>query len=287
MKIELRYLIFIPIALFAFSAGVLFWNYTQTGDFIIKDVDLKGGTLVTVNSPEPIDVKLVESKIAENFESAIVSGLRTSTGYGVSIQVENGTRASEIVDIVKETGVEVTDFSEETIGPTLGNIFFEQVRNTLIIAFIMMSVVIFVIYRNIISSFGIVFASLANILTTLALTSLLGIEISFAGFAGLLMLIAFTVDTNIVLTSKVVAHGTENFRTRYNKALVTGVTLIATITATMFVVLFLSTSKLLINIAEVLVIGFLSDLVYTWILNAGLLEISFKRKMKKIGGFIE
>ncbi len=45
-----------------------------------------------------------------------------------------------------------------------------------------------------------------------------------------------------------------------------------------------SSSKLLINIAEVLVIGFLSDLVYTWILNAGLLEMHFNRKMRHMGG---
>jgi len=284
MELKLRNLIFIPILLFAVSAGVLFWNFYQTGDFIIKDVDLRGGTLITVNSPEPIDSKLLETKVVERFGGGLVSGLRTSSGYGATIQVESGTRASDVIDVVRDLGVEVTDFSEETIGPALGNIFFEQVRNTLIVAFVLMSLIVFVIYRNLVSSFGIVFASLANILTTLAFTSLLGIELSFAGFAGLLMLIAFTVDTNIVLTSKVMAHGTEGFTARYRKALVTGVTLIATITATMFIVLFLSTSKLLVNIAEVLVIGFVSDLVFTWILNAGLLEIYFKRKFRHLGG---
>lgn len=284
MELKLRNLIFIPIALFAFSVAILFWNFVSTGDFIIKDVDLKGGTLVTINSPEQVDTKLLERKITEKFGSGLVSGLRTTSSFGATIQVESGTNVSDVIDVAKESGIQVIEFSEETIGPTLGNIFFEQVRNTLIIAFILMGVIIFIIYRNLVSSFGIVFASLANILTTLALTSLFGIELSFAGFAGLLMLIAFTVDTNIVLTSKVVSHGTENFNARYRKALVTGVTLIATITATMFIVLFLSTSKLLVNIAEVLVIGFLSDLVFTWILNAGLLEIYFNRKFRHFGG---
>lgn len=286
MELRPRNLIFIPIVLFAFSVGILFWNLSQTGDFIIKDIDLKGGTLVTVTSEEPIDIKLVEGRVSEKFGSSLVSGLRTSSGFGATIQVESSVKGSDVVAAVRDAGVKITDFSEESIGPVLGNIFFEQVRNTLIAAFILMSFVIFVIYRNLVSSFGIVFASLANILTTLAFTSLLGIQISFAGFAGLLMLIAFTVDTNIVLTSKVVSHGTEGFSARYKKALVTGVTLIATIAVTMFVVLFLSTSKLLVNIAEVLVIGFLSDLVFTWILNAGLLEIYFNRKFRRFGGVV-
>lgn len=286
MELRPRNLIFIPIALFAVSVGLLLWNYSQTGDFILKDIDLKGGTLVTISSPDPIDERLLEAEVSEKFGSSFVNSLRTTSGFGATIQVEKGVRGSEVVEVVKGAGIEVLDFSEQSIGPVLGNIFFEQVRNTLIIAFILMSIVIFVIYRNLVSSFGIVFASLANILTTLAFASLFKINISFAGFAGLLMLIAFTVDTNIVLTSKVMAHGTDGFRARYRRALVTGITLIATITATMFIVLFLSTSKLLVNISEILVIGFLSDLVFTWILNAGLLEIYFNRKFRHLGGMV-
>jgi preprotein translocase subunit SecF len=284
MGLGLKHMMAVPIALFAFSVGMLFWNYQQTGDFIIKDIDLKGGTLVTVSSDQPVDTKSIEKAVIDRFGSGDVSGLKTSTGYGASIKVEGGTPVSEVVSVVKGAGVAVTGFSEETIGPALGNLFFEQVRNTLVIAFALMGVVIFLIYRNVVSSFGIVFSSLANILTTLAFTSLFGIELSFAGFAGLLMLIAFTVDTNIVLTSKIISGSTDGFSQRYRRALVTGVTLIATITATMVIVLFLSTSKLLINIAEVLVIGFLSDLVFTWVLNAGLLEMYFKRKFSHLGG---
>lgn len=277
-------LMFIPILLFVASVGILFMNYVETGDFILKDIDLRGGTLITIESDERIDTRLVEEKVNEKFGSGIVNGLRTGTGYGVTVQVDSGTKVSDVVGVAESAGVSVRDVSEQTIGPALGNLFFEQVRNSLIIAFVMMSIVIFIIYRNPVSSLGIVLASLGNILATLAFATLLGIELSFASFAGILMLIAFTVDTNIVLTSKVVAYGSESFMARYKKALVTGATLTATITVTMVIVLFLSSSKLLVNIAEILVIGFVTDLVYTWILNAGMLEIYFDRKNKLRGG---
>ena len=283
-NIEIKKLIFIPIILFAISGGILVWNFTQTGDFILKDVDLKGGTLITINTESEIDVKSLEEAAVDKFGSAFVSGIRSSTGYGATIQVETNTRASDVVDVAESVGIDVVDFEEETVGPVLGNLFFEQVRLILISAFILMSGVIFFIYRNIFSSIGIVFALLGNIITTLALTSVLGISLSFAGFAGLLMLIGFTVDTNIVLTSKITAKTGESFRSRYKKALTTGVTLVATITATMVLVSLVSTSRLLVNIAEVLVIGFLADLVFTWIFNAGLLEIYFKKKHGHLGG---
>lgn len=278
MDLNLTRLIVIPIALFAVSAGILFWNYSETGDFILKDIDLKGGTLITLNTEEPVDVEALEEKILERFGGGFVSGLTTSTGYGATVQLESGTAASDVLDVAEEVGIDVIDFEEETVGPVLGAIFFEQVRTILIAAFVLMSLVIFLLYRNLVSSFGIVFATLANILTTLAFTSLLGIPLSFAGFAGLLMLIGFTVDTNIVLTSKMTDKGTEGFKARYKKAFVTGATIITTITVAMVLVVFLSTSRLLVNIAEVLVIGFLADFIFTWIFNAALLQIYFKKK---------
>ncbi|MBI4894379.1 MAG: hypothetical protein HY833_01435 [Candidatus Aenigmarchaeota archaeon] len=285
MELKPSKLMFIPVLLFAASVGVLLMTYVDTGEFVLKDVDLKGGTLVTISTEDPIDIKLLEKEVDKEFGSGIVSGLKTPSGYGATIQVEHTISLAQVMNLVRSLNIEPIDYSEQTIGPVLGNLFFEQVRNSLIIAFVMMSVVIFIIYRNPVSSLGIVLASLGNILATLAFANVFGIELSFASFAGMLMLIAFTVDTNIVLTSKVVAYGSDTFMVRYKKAFVTGATLTATITATMVIVLFLSSSKLLLNIAEILVIGFITDLVYTWILNAGMLEMYFDRKNRRHGGY--
>lgn len=282
MEIKLKKLIFIPIILFLFSTSVLVMNYLKTGDFILRDIDLKGGTLITIETDKEVDVKSLEKIFSDKYGSAFLSGLRTSRGYGVNIEVFEDTNTTDVINIAKLSGVNVVGYSIETIGPSLGNLFLQQMTYILVVAFVLMSIVIFVAYRNFISSFGIVFAILGNIITTLAITSLLGIKISFAGFAGLLMLIAYTVDTNIVLTSKIVGSGTGDFKTKYRKAFTTGITLITTITITMFLVILLSSSKLLVNIGEILVVGFLSDLPYTWIFNAGLLEFWFGRRYKSV-----
>lgn len=271
MDIKLKHLVFIPLLIFLFSLFVLLNNYRTTGDFIAKDVDLKGGTLITVESSEPINTKLLEERLSEKYGSLIISSLRTLTGYGVNIEIFADANTTQIIDDVKETGVTITSFSVESIGPVLGELFWRQVVYVLIVAFVLMSLIIFIVYRVPLVSFSIIFAILANIIATLAITSVLGIKISFASFAGLLMLIAYSVDTNIVLTSKVLK-GMEGFNSAYKKALRTGLTLTGAITATMVVVLLLSTSKLMTNIAEVLVVGFLMDIPNTWILNSFLIE---------------
>lgn len=267
---ELKKLLVIPVSLVCFSLLILMNNYLKTGDPILKDVDLKGGTLITIESKNPIDVNKLEEELTKVFSSVSVSGLVTPNGYGALIEVER-IEAEKVINLVRSLGIPVTSYSVETIGPELGNLFFTQVIQLLVSAYVLMSIVIYLIYRNLTSSIGIVFASVANIVTTLALTSLFGIKISFAGFAGLLMLIAYTVDTNIVLTSKVL--GARKFFQQYKKALKTGIMLTATVTTAMVLVQIFSTSRLLTNIAQILVIGFLNDLAYTWIFNASILEI--------------
>jgi len=272
-------LVLIHVALFVFSLAVLFYNYYNTGEFVLRDIDLKGGTLITIETSQPVNVNELERVLIRDFAPVSVSGLRTASGYGANIEVSDETDVQQMLGVVNET-VSYNSFSVQTIGSELGSLFFQQVIQLLVVAFVLMSIVIYFIYRNFVSSFGIVLASFANIVTTLAMTSLLGIRISFAGFAGLLMLIAYTVDTNIVLTTKVLKSTPAEFKKQYKKALITGVTLIATIALTMFIVQLISTSRLLVNIAQVLVVGFVVDLIFTWMLNSALLEWFVKRRYK-------
>jgi len=280
MKFDQKKFLFLPVILFVGSVVILLFNLQQTGDVFLKDIDLKGGTLITIDTNNQIDTQFLEDELSKKYGSVFVSGLRTQIGFGASIEVGSEVSGTEVLNDVQAMGIFVNDFSIETIGPVLGELFLIQMVYILISAFVLMSVIIFIAYRNIVSSFTIVFAVLANIITTLAITSVLGIQISLAGFAGLLMLIAYSVDTNILLTSKVLNSNLENFKNNYKKALTTGLTLVATIVATMLLVLVFSSSKLLVNIAEILVIGFIVDLAYTWIFNSTILEFWVRRTSK-------
>jgi preprotein translocase subunit SecF len=280
MEFDLKKLTFVPLVVLAFSLFILFDNKMTTGDFIIKDVDLKGGTLITIETDSPVDTVSLEHLLSDKYGSVFVKGLRTSTGYGANIEVDASVNSTSVIEDVRLSGINADNFSIESIQPALGRLFFDQMTRLLIIAFGIMSLVIFIIYRNVVSSFGMIFATGANIISAIAIANFLGISMSFAGFAGLLMLIGYTVDTNIVLTTKVLGGGTDNFNSRYKRALKTGLTMSLTITVAMLLVPLFTTSKLLVNIANILVIGFLIDLLYTWLFNAGLLKMWYQRRYK-------
>lgn len=282
MEFDLKKLIFVPLVILAFSLFVLFDNKLATGEFVIKDVDLKGGTQITIETETQIDTQLVEDTLEKKYGSVFVSGLRTATGFGATVEVPEDRNVTAVIEDISALGIDADEFTVETIKPALGELFFNQMTTILIVAFILMSAIIFVIYRNIISSAGIIFATGANIISAIAIANFLGIQMSFAGLAGVLMLIAYTVDTNIVLTTKVLNAGPNEFKHRYRSALITGLTISMTITVAMLLVPLFTTSKLLVNIANILVIGFLADLAYTWLFNAGILKMWHERRFKSL-----
>jgi preprotein translocase subunit SecF len=103
--------------------------------------------------------------------------------------------------------------------------------------------------------------------------NLLNQKISFAGFSSLLMLIAFAIDANVILATKILSGKIEEFYEQYKKGLITGLTINTGLIISMLIVLFLSNSPFLINIAQIQTIGFAADILNTWILNAAIIEV--------------
>ena len=95
------------------------------------------------------------------------------------------------------------NYNVESMGSTLGEQFFKQTSQAIIIAFILMSIVIFLTFRAIIPSLFVILAAVSDIVSTIAVVDILGIKMSTAGIAALLMLIGYSVDTDILLTTKV------------------------------------------------------------------------------------
>ncbi len=275
---ELKKLIVIPIILFIFSILILLNNYLQTGDFIQKDIDLKGGALITIESDDLIDIDELETALSEEFGSVIINSLRTMSGYGVTIGIAADVDSEDVIEVVENTGVTIASRSVETVGPMLGEAFLSQITRVLIAAFVFMTIIVFLIYRSYVPSVLISLMSFANIITTIALMNFFGISISFAGFAALLMVLSYTVHTAIVLTTKSIKAGKEDFMKAYGQGLRTSIKILLCVVCSMIPALIFAISKILTTIAWVLIIGLLNDFVYTWIFNARILQMWLERK---------
>lgn len=151
--------------------------------------------------------------------------------------------------------------------------------------FIVGAIILFlaVIYvKNSVPSVAVISAALADIIMTLAVVDYLEIQISAAGIVAFLMLIGYSVDTDILLTTRLLRNKDESVNKRLLGALKTGITM--TLTAMVAIgaclVVIYSFSETLRQIFGIILIGLGFDIINTWITNASILK--WYMEVKKI-----
>jgi len=173
------------------------------------------------------------------------------------------------------TDEELTNILPSLFKPELGRILIERGTNVIIIAGILMSIIVFLAFRSLVSSIAVIQAAVFDILIALGLLSLTGFELNLAGVAALLMLIGYSIDTDIMLTSKILKQTTKSFEERVDQAFVTGITMTGTTLAAMTAIVVVTTfihMGAIAQIATVLLMGLLADLATTWFTNLGILK---------------
>ena len=155
-------LMWIPLILLVISVGILAFNVQQTGSIMKRDVELVGGKMIIIESDADIQ------KIKEILPYANV---RATSGLTKNIIVEIPYDRDEktAIDEIKKIAEVKSEPAVRTVGPALGSIFFHQAMGALIAAFIMMSIVVFVIFRSAAPSTIVILAALTDIVVTMAL----------------------------------------------------------------------------------------------------------------------
>ncbi len=138
----------------------------------------------------------------------------------------------------------------------------------------------FLYFKNSIPSLAIVFSAFADIFMTFTLFNILGMKMSTAGIVAFLMLIGYSVDTDILLTNRVLKRHEGSLNKRLFSAFKTGITMTLTSLLAVLVALIIvsSFSVVLAKIFTVLVIGLSFDILNTWITNVSILKWYVKRK---------
>ena len=184
---------------------------------------------------------------------------------------------------IKSYAGDFDKFSIETMGSALGDAFFKQTLLAILIAFVLMSIVVFLAFKTFIPSFAVILSAVSDITMTIAAINLFGIRIETAGVAALLMLIGYSVDTDILLTTRVLKRDEGTVSDRIMGAMKTGMTMTLTSISAIVVSLIFTQSETLRQIMLILLIGLIFDIPNTWIQNVGILRMyTEKKSMKKV-----
>jgi len=284
-----KLLLLIPAILLVFSLIYMGVFYSQNNDFIYKDISLTGGTSVTIY--EKVDIDNLTQILSEKFEDVNtreIYDLVTREQKAIIIEVKTGgCNESEIkpIKIILEDylGYELINgdnASFECTGSALSESFYTQLLIAILFAFIFMAIVVFIIFRTFVPSIAVVLAAFADILMTLVLVNILGIQMSSAGIVAFLMLIGYSVDTDILLTTRILKRHEAPLNTRIFGAFKTGLTMTLTslLAVTFALIVVSSFSIILTQIFTILVIGLSFDILNTWITNVSILKWHMNKK---------
>ncbi len=238
-----------------------------------QSIELRGGSIADLNLNEPISQTELESIMIEGLD---IDEIRILSFTNEEATIEIGaTPELETISNILGDKASVTSF--RSVGPVLGQEALNQVYWALGFAFLFLSITVFLIFRNLIPSLAVILAGVSDIVIALGGMSLFGIQLSIASVGALLMLIGFSVDTDILLTTRLLKERKGTVNERSIDAMKTGITMSLTAIAAMLslyivTVLFIPQAEVLSNIAAVLVIGLSADIVITWLMNLGIIR---------------
>ncbi|WP_217907041.1 protein translocase subunit SecF [Candidatus Nanohalobium constans] len=268
----------VPLALLMLAVAVLGFSYTQNGEFFQKGTDFTGGT----EAQFQINGSFPTTEIEQAFSDAGKPGAnaitqQTSEGKNLLVEIPPpDINQSEAEDILTDAGYQVEVLQFNSISASVSNQFFLQAQIAFVLAFTVMSLVIFIAFKDITPSMAVIFAAAGDIIIAGAGMALLGIPLTLGSLAALLMLIGYSVDTDIVLSSRTLKREKDSLQSRMWESLKTGVTMssggIAGFTLLYIVSYVIVGPSELSNIAAVMVIGLLADMPLTWLGNTAILK---------------
>lgn len=291
-KYPVKKLIAIPLIILLISLLILSFTYTQLTENphspVRLGMDFIGGTEVKIMTDE------TKEELTTKFSAYPVT-LIDNTGVGNEKRIEfDLTGESQeyylLIDMLNEQYGAGT-YEIESINPLFGKELQNQAVRAVIIAFILMAIVVFVVFRTFIPPLAVIFAAFSDIVIAVACMDIIGMELSLGTVAALLMLIGYSVDSNILLTTNLLRKKGE-LNEKVRNALKTGITMTSTTLSAVFAMFLVSSSihlfsahfapiPMLRDISIVLLFGLVMDLVNTWLLNAGILRWYVEKKERK------
>jgi len=262
-----RPLIAIPAAITVIALLLVVFNGLN------ESVDLKGGALAELTLEKSVTQAELESLLREKLGTGDIKVL-SIRGERVTVQFGTDMDVVKVSEALRGTA---TINSYKAVGPVLSKQAMNQIYWAIGFAFLFMSVTVFIIFRDPVPSLAVILVAASDIIIAVGGMSLFGIPLSLASVGAILMLIGYSVDTDILLTTRVLKRRKGTINERALGAMKTGVTMsitaIASMAALYLVTVFvMPEARVLSDIAAVLIIGLLADILTTWLMNLGILR---------------
>jgi preprotein translocase subunit SecF len=266
-KYSPKQLVIIPLAILAISLVMLAFTTLSTGMPVTPGIDFSGGTAVTIFSADSREQ--IQSTFAGYPLIDISEGV--NNGKFLKFGSMDDAKYKDLTTLIYQN---YPDASINQIGETFGKTLQSQAVLAMIFSFIGMAIVIFISFRTFVPAIAVVLSAFADMAMTAATMNIVGIPLTLGTVAALLMLIGYSVDSDILLTNRVLKRqGKLNDKLvgAFRTGIIMTTTTLAAATA-MLVVSWFGSVQILTEISAVLLIGLIFDVMNTWLTNVGILK---------------
>jgi len=287
-KYQPRQLLLIPAGVVALALIILGATWLTTGSPVHLGVEFTGGTIITV--PATTTEEALSKQVA-NYPLLDIRQL------GGRYQMQFGPMDdSEYSALAKLITTQYQDAEIRYMGPVYSQGLQQQAIQYIPLSFLFMALVVLVIFRTPMVSGIVVGCAVADILIAAASMNIMGIELSLGTVAALLMLIGYSVDTDILLTKTALTpRRTLTVDQTIVSAMRTGLMMTGTTIAAVLALFITSNVLYLVipgfqrmgiiaDISTVLLFGLAADVFNTWITNAQAIRWYMNRPKKTAAG---
>jgi preprotein translocase subunit SecF len=265
-KYSPQQLVVIPLVLLVISLVLLALNMATTGMPVTPGLDFSGGTAVTIrttDSHEQLQTVFADYPLSDISDMNDAKFLKFGT--------MDDAKYRSLSTLVSQ---KYPDASISQISETFGKSLQYQAIIAMIFSFIGMAIVIFLSFRTFVPSIAVVLSAFADMVMTAAVMNIIGISLTLGTTAALLMLIGYSVDSDILLTNRVLKRQGK-LNDKLTGAFHTGIIMTSTTFAAataLFIVSWFGSIQILMEISAVLLIGLVADIINTWLTNVGILK---------------
>ena len=265
-KYSPQQLVVIPLVFLIISLVLLALNMAATGMPVTPGIDFSGGTAVTIITTD------TPAQLQTTFAGYPLNDIGdVNNGKFLKFGIMDDAKYQSLSQLISQ---KYPDAKIDQIGESFGKSLQYQAVIAMIFSFIGMAIVIFLSFRTFVPSVAVVLSAFADMAMTAAVMNIVGIPLSLGTTAALLMLIGYSVDSDILLTNRVLKRQgklNDKLMGAFHTGIIMTSTTLAAATA-LFIVSWFGSVQILMDIAAVLLIGLVADIFNTWLTNVGILK---------------
>ncbi len=276
-KFNFKQMLIIPVLLLLVSLLILVYTTLTipTHTPIELGMEFQGGTAITFESPKSPE------QLKEEFSAYPVVQARDYGGGDRKLLQFGPMKESDLDEVTKKINYEYKNIEIKQMGEVVSKDLQGQTLRAILFSFIGMAIVVFIVFRTFVPSIAVVISAFADIAFAAAMMDVFGIVLSMGTVAALLMLIGYSVDTDILLTTRLLKRKGE-LGDKIKDAMKTGMTMTMTTLGALIALFVVSSGSffgstftridIIRDISVVLIFGLIADIINTWMTNVGILK---------------